>query len=67
MATLHDLFVDQLKDIYYAEKHIYKILPKMMKKATSPALKAAFEKHMASGSGSSNRLLGAVLNRLRPF
>ena len=45
MATLHDLFIDQLKDIYYAEKHIYKTLPKMMKKATSPALKAAFEKH----------------------
>jgi ferritin-like metal-binding protein YciE len=45
MPTMTDLFTDQLKDIYYAEKQIYKTLPKMMKKATSPALKAAFQKH----------------------
>ncbi len=45
MPNMNDLFLDQLKDIYYAEKHIYKTLPKMMKKATSASLKAAFQKH----------------------
>jgi len=43
--TLNDLFIDTLKDIYYAEKQILKTLPKMAKASTSPDLKAAFEKH----------------------
>ena len=42
---LNDLFIDTLKDIYYAEKQILKTLPKMAKAASSPDLKAAFEKH----------------------
>ena len=44
--TLDDLFLDTLKDIYYAEKQIVKALPKMAKAATSPDLKAGFEKHL---------------------
>lgn len=51
MATkpklLADLFYDTLKDIYFAEKKIYKTLPKMAKAAQAPDLKAAFEKHHA--------------------
>lgn len=43
--TLDDLFLDTLKDIYYAEKQILKTLPKMAKAAQSPELKAGFEKH----------------------
>jgi ferritin-like metal-binding protein YciE len=43
--TLDDLFLDTLKDIYYAEKQIYKSLPKMAKAASSDQLRAAFEKH----------------------
>jgi ferritin-like metal-binding protein YciE len=43
--TLHDLFHDTLKDIYYAEKKILGALPKMAKAAQSEDLKAAFEKH----------------------
>ncbi len=43
--TLNDLFLDTLKDIYYAEKQILKALPKMAKAATAPELKEAFEKH----------------------
>lgn len=43
--TLNDLFVDTLKDVYYAEKQILKALPKMARAATSPGLKQAFEKH----------------------
>jgi ferritin-like metal-binding protein YciE len=42
---LNDLFLDTLKDIYYAEKQIYKALPKMAKAANSDQLRAAFEKH----------------------
>lgn len=44
--TLDDLFLDTLKDIYYAEKQIVKTLPKMAKAARSPELKAGFEKHL---------------------
>ncbi|MHC1551650.1 YciE/YciF ferroxidase family protein [Phyllobacterium sp. K27] len=43
--TLEALFHETLKDIYYAERKILKALPKMAKGATSPELKAAFEKH----------------------
>jgi ferritin-like metal-binding protein YciE len=42
----HDFFVDELKDIYWAEKHLVKALPKMKKAATSPELAAAFDKHI---------------------
>lgn len=42
---LSDLFLDTLKDIYYAERKILKTLPKMARAAQSPDLKAAFEKH----------------------
>ena len=42
---LDDLFLDTLKDIYYAEKKILTALPKMAKAAQNPDLKAAFEKH----------------------
>jgi ferritin-like metal-binding protein YciE len=42
---LQDLFLDTLKDIYFAEKKILTALPKMAKAAQSPDLQAAFEKH----------------------
>lgn len=45
--TLDDLFLDTLKDIYYAERQIVKTLPKMARAATSPELKAGFEQHLA--------------------
>jgi ferritin-like metal-binding protein YciE len=41
----HEFFVDELKDIYWAEKHLSKALTKLKKAATSPELAAAFEKH----------------------
>ena len=46
MQTLHDLFMDQLKDIYYAEKQIAKTLPKMSDAATQSPLKQAFKHHL---------------------
>src|ERR1700751_1069035 len=53
---LSDLFVDTLKDIYYAEKQIYKALPKMAKAADSDQLRAAFEKHHGETEGQIERL-----------
>lgn len=44
-TEFHKFFVDELKDIYWAEKHLVKALPKMQKAATSPGLAAAFKKH----------------------
>jgi ferritin-like metal-binding protein YciE len=43
---LNELFLDTLKDIYYAEKKILKALPKMAKAANSDDLRAAFEQHL---------------------
>jgi ferritin-like metal-binding protein YciE len=45
-TLLQELFLDSLKDIYYAEKHIAKTLPKMKKAATSAELKQAFDEHL---------------------
>lgn len=45
-SMLQEFFGDEIKDIYYAEKHIIKTLPKMMKAATSPELKQAFQEHL---------------------
>jgi ferritin-like metal-binding protein YciE len=43
--ALLELFVDQLKDIYWAEKHLLKALPKMQKAATTQELQSAIETH----------------------
>ncbi|MBE9584245.1 ferritin-like domain-containing protein [Mucilaginibacter sp. JRF] len=45
-SEFHEFFVDELKDIYWAEKHLATSLPKMKKAATSPELAAAFDKHL---------------------
>jgi ferritin-like metal-binding protein YciE len=42
----HDLFLDELKDIYWAEKHLTKNLPKVIKAATSDELKNAVSGHL---------------------
>src|SRR5687767_1847444 len=44
-SLLQELFLDSLKDIYYAEKAILKALPRMQKAATSSQLISAFEDH----------------------
>lgn len=54
--TLNDLFLDTLKDIYYAEKQILKTLPKMAKAAGSAELKAGFEQHAEETEGQIERL-----------
>jgi ferritin-like metal-binding protein YciE len=47
IKTMDDLFVHQLRDIYYAENQIVKALPKMIEKATDPQLKQGFQSHLA--------------------
>jgi ferritin-like metal-binding protein YciE len=54
--TLNDLFIDTLKDIYFAERQIVKALPKMARAAQSPELKAAFKKHQEETQGQIERL-----------
>ncbi len=56
IKTLDDLFVHQLQDIYYAENQITKALPKMIAKATDPALKSGFEQHLAETQNQIKRL-----------
>ena len=46
-GTLHDAFVDELRDTYDAEKQFTKALPKMAKAASSAELRTAFEAHLA--------------------
>ncbi len=47
METLKDLYVEELKDLWSAEKQIIKGLAKMSKAASHPELKQAFERHAA--------------------
>jgi ferritin-like metal-binding protein YciE len=54
--SLQDLFVETLKDIYYAEKKILTALPKMAKATHSDELRAAFEKHQAETEDQVERL-----------
>src|ERR1700728_3787489 len=54
--TLNDLFLAQLKDIYYAEKKIVRTLPKMVKAAKEPELKQAFTTHREETQGHIERL-----------
>ena len=53
---LKDLFLDTLKDIYFAEKKILTALPKMAKAAEDPELKAGFEEHREQTEGHVERL-----------
>jgi ferritin-like metal-binding protein YciE len=46
LKSLHDLFMDELKDLYSAENQLLKALPKMAKKASSADVRKGFEKHL---------------------
>ncbi len=56
IKTLDDLFVHTLRDIYYAEKQLVKALPKLIEKATSPALKQGLESHLGETKGHVSRV-----------
>lgn len=55
-SMLKELFIDELKDIYWAEKHLLKALPKMQKAANSDELKNAFGEHLEITKGHVSRL-----------
>jgi ferritin-like metal-binding protein YciE len=55
-GTLHDAFLDELRDAYDAEKQLLKALPKLAKAATSSDLKGAFESHLEETRGHVDRL-----------
>jgi len=55
-SALNELFIDELKDIYWAEKHLVKALPKMAKAATSDKLRTAIESHLAETEKHVSRL-----------
>jgi len=56
LSNLHDLYVDELKDLYNAESQLLKALPKMAKAASAPELKRAFEDHLEVTQGHVQRL-----------
>jgi ferritin-like metal-binding protein YciE len=55
-GTLHDAFLDELRDTYDAEKQLTKALPKLAKASNSPKLRAAFEAHLEETRGHVDRL-----------
>jgi len=54
--TLHDAFIDELRDAYDAEKQLTKALPKLAKAATAPQLRQAFENHLTETQNQIARL-----------
>ncbi len=67
-GTLHDAFIDELRDTYDAERQLTKALAKLAKTATSPDLRDAFESHLAETQGQIERLeevFGALDEKVR--
>jgi ferritin-like metal-binding protein YciE len=56
MQDLQELFLDELADIYNAEKQLLKALPKMAKAANSEELRMAFEEHLEQTRSQAERL-----------
>jgi len=54
--SLHELFIEELRDMYDAEKRLTKALPKLAKAATSDALRTAFTEHARETEGQVGRL-----------
>jgi len=55
-STLHDAFIEELRDTYDAEKQLTKALPKLAKAAANPQLRKAFEAHLAETQQQITRL-----------
>ena len=55
-GTLHDAFIDELRDSYDAEKQLTKTLSKLAKASSNPKLREAFETHLAETQGQIERL-----------
>src|SRR5687768_18121091 len=55
-GTLHDAFIDELRDLYDAEKQLTKALPKLARAASNATLRDAFETHLGETQGQIERL-----------
>jgi ferritin-like metal-binding protein YciE len=55
-GSLHDAFIDELRDTYDAERQLTKALPKLAKASSSPDLRTAFESHLEETRGHIERL-----------
>lgn len=55
-TKLKELFTEELKDLYYAEKLLLKTMPKLAKAATSEELRAAYQQHITETEGQIERL-----------
>jgi ferritin-like metal-binding protein YciE len=56
VSSMEELLIDELKDLYSAEKQITRALPKLVKATSSPKLKEAFESHLQETEGHVERL-----------
>jgi len=56
IASMNELFLDEIRDLYDAEQQLTKALPKMAKAATSDQLREAFEEHLQQTQGHVDRL-----------
>ena len=56
LATMHDLMIEELKDLYSAETQLVKALPKMANGVTAPSLRKAFMDHLAQTQEHVSRL-----------
>ena len=56
IKTTRELLIDELRDIYHAEKQLVKALPKMAKASKAPKLRQAFESHLEETKGQVERL-----------
>jgi len=65
VETMQELLIDELKDLYSAEKQIVRALPKLAKAATSPDLKQALLDHLEKTKGQVSRLeqIGEIVGK----
>jgi ferritin-like metal-binding protein YciE len=65
VETMQELLIDELKDLYSAEKQIVRALPKLVKAATSPELKDALSSHLEETKGQVARLekIGEIVGK----
>jgi ferritin-like metal-binding protein YciE len=65
VESLQELLIDELKDLYSAEKQIVKALPKLAKAATSPELQNALQSHLEETKGQVARLeqIGEIIGK----
>ncbi|HEX3148203.1 MAG TPA: DUF892 family protein [Gemmataceae bacterium] len=63
LQTLHDLYVEELRELVSAEDQLVKALPQLAKAASAPELRTAFARHAAETEGHTERL-GLILGAL---